>query len=243
MRRFPGATAAGSTIVRAVRILLVTPGLGLGGSERLTLAYARGLGARGHDDARSRTARRAARPTTDAAGIERRVLSERQLSARTLPEWLRALHALVARVQARCRAHAVGAHDASPSRWPRRARRCSRRCTASRSRRSSPRRSRCAQPRARGGRLAGVGRRACSATAGAAGRDRSGRRRHRASSSAPRATLPRRRSPIVARSSPASRATTPSRASTCSSTPSRACSRRCPGPGCCWSAAGRSTTR
>jgi glycosyltransferase involved in cell wall biosynthesis/peptidoglycan/xylan/chitin deacetylase (PgdA/CDA1 family) len=38
-----------STIVRQVRILLVTPGLGLGGSERLTVSYARGLVARGHE--------------------------------------------------------------------------------------------------------------------------------------------------------------------------------------------------
>ena len=32
-----------------MRILLLTPGLGLGGSERLTLDYARGLSARGHE--------------------------------------------------------------------------------------------------------------------------------------------------------------------------------------------------
>ena len=48
-RERPANAPGSSTIVRQVRILLVTPGLGLGGSERLTLAYARGLVARGHD--------------------------------------------------------------------------------------------------------------------------------------------------------------------------------------------------
>ena len=78
-----------------MRILFVTPGLGLGGSERLTLAYARGLGARGHATLIAHGPPLRLAPAIDAAGIERRVLSESQLSARTLPEWLRALHVLV----------------------------------------------------------------------------------------------------------------------------------------------------
>jgi glycosyltransferase involved in cell wall biosynthesis/peptidoglycan/xylan/chitin deacetylase (PgdA/CDA1 family) len=76
-----------------VRILLVTPGLGLGGSERLTLAYARSLGARGHDvlvvhgpPERFSEA--------DVAGIARHRMAER-LSARTFPAWIRSLRSIV----------------------------------------------------------------------------------------------------------------------------------------------------
>ena len=71
----------------SVRILLVTPGLGLGGSERLTLAYARGLLARGHDvlvvhgpPERFSDA--------DVAGISRHRLSGRP-TPRQFPDWLR----------------------------------------------------------------------------------------------------------------------------------------------------------
>ncbi len=78
-----------------MRILLVTPGLGLGGSERLTLAYARGLNARGHATLVAHGPPLPLAETADEAGLERRVLSAEPLSARTLPEWLRALHALV----------------------------------------------------------------------------------------------------------------------------------------------------
>lgn len=79
----------------AVRILLVTPGLGLGGSERLTLAYARGLNARGHATLVAYGPPVRLGDAADEAGIARRLVSERRLGARTLPEWLRALRALV----------------------------------------------------------------------------------------------------------------------------------------------------
>ena len=81
--------------MRAVRILLVTPGLGLGGSERLTLAYARGLNARGHATLVAHGPPVRLAEVFDEAGVERRLVSENRLSTRTLPEWLRALHALV----------------------------------------------------------------------------------------------------------------------------------------------------
>ena len=81
--------------MRVVRILLVTPGLGLGGSERLTLAYARGLNARGHATLVAYGPPVRLADAADEAGVARRLVSEHRLSARTLPEWLRALHALV----------------------------------------------------------------------------------------------------------------------------------------------------
>ena len=81
--------------MRLVRILLVTPGLGLGGSERLTLAYARGLNARGHATLVAYGPPVRLADAADEAGVARRLVSEHRLSARTLPEWLRALHALV----------------------------------------------------------------------------------------------------------------------------------------------------
>jgi glycosyltransferase involved in cell wall biosynthesis/peptidoglycan/xylan/chitin deacetylase (PgdA/CDA1 family) len=92
MDREPDLEPSPSTIVRPVRILLVTPGLGLGGSEQLTLAYARGVAARGHDvlvvhgppelfgDA-------------DVAGIPRRRIQER-LSVRTAANWFKALRSI-----------------------------------------------------------------------------------------------------------------------------------------------------
>jgi glycosyltransferase involved in cell wall biosynthesis len=82
-----------------VRILLVTPGLGLGGSERLTLAYARGLNARGHTTLVAYGPPVRLAEAADEAGIARRLVSERRLGVRTLPEWLRALHALVREFQ------------------------------------------------------------------------------------------------------------------------------------------------
>ena len=82
--------------MRVVRILLLTPGLGLGGSERLTLAYARGLSARGHVTLVAHGPPSHFVESADEAGIARLMVSENRLSPRTLPEWLRALHALVA---------------------------------------------------------------------------------------------------------------------------------------------------
>lgn len=82
-----------------VRILLVTPGLGFGGSERLTLAYARGLNARGHATLVAHGLPVRLAQIAEEAGVALRLVSERRLSARTLPEWLRALHTLVREFQ------------------------------------------------------------------------------------------------------------------------------------------------
>jgi len=77
-----------------VRILLVTPGLGLGGSEQLTLAYARGLMARGHE-----TLIVNGPPElfgdADVAGLARHRMRER-LSARTAAAWFRSLRSVAA---------------------------------------------------------------------------------------------------------------------------------------------------
>jgi glycosyltransferase involved in cell wall biosynthesis/peptidoglycan/xylan/chitin deacetylase (PgdA/CDA1 family) len=78
-----------------VRILLLTPGLGLGGSERLTLAYARGLNARGHSTLIAHGPPLRLAEAADEAGVERLLVSEHRLGVRSLPEWLRALHALI----------------------------------------------------------------------------------------------------------------------------------------------------
>ncbi len=78
-----------------MRILLFTPGLGLGGSERLTLAYARGLSARGHQTLIAHGPPVRLGDIADAAGIARRLVREDRLTARTLPHWLRDLRALV----------------------------------------------------------------------------------------------------------------------------------------------------
>jgi glycosyltransferase involved in cell wall biosynthesis/peptidoglycan/xylan/chitin deacetylase (PgdA/CDA1 family) len=76
-----------------VRILLVTPGLGLGGSERLTLAYARGLVARGHEVlvVHGPPERFAA---ADVAGISRHRVSGRP-TPRQFPDWFRSLRSIV----------------------------------------------------------------------------------------------------------------------------------------------------
>jgi len=83
--------------VRDVRILLVTPGLGLGGSERLTLAYARGLVARGHEvlvvhgpPERFSDA--------DVAGVSRRRLPDRP-TPRHFPDWFRSLRSIAREFQ------------------------------------------------------------------------------------------------------------------------------------------------
>jgi glycosyltransferase involved in cell wall biosynthesis/peptidoglycan/xylan/chitin deacetylase (PgdA/CDA1 family) len=79
--------------VRGVRILLVTPGLGLGGSERLTIAYARGLADRGHKVliVHGPPERVAA---DEVAGIARHRIQGR-LSRRTLGEWHREMRAVI----------------------------------------------------------------------------------------------------------------------------------------------------
>jgi glycosyltransferase involved in cell wall biosynthesis/peptidoglycan/xylan/chitin deacetylase (PgdA/CDA1 family) len=83
--------------VGIVRILLVTPGLGLGGSEQLTLAYARGLMARGHE-----TLIVNGPPelfgAADVAGLARHRMPAR-LSARTAAAWFGALRSVAGEFQ------------------------------------------------------------------------------------------------------------------------------------------------
>ncbi len=78
--------------MREVRILLVTPGLGLGGSERLTLAYARWLGKRGHDVLIVHGPPERFAPA-DVADISRHRLSGRP-DPREFPDWYRSLRAI-----------------------------------------------------------------------------------------------------------------------------------------------------
>ena len=75
-----------------MRILLVTPGLGLGGSERLTLAYARWLGARGHEVRVVHGPPERFAPA-DVEGISRHRLTGRP-TARTFPDWFRSLRSI-----------------------------------------------------------------------------------------------------------------------------------------------------
>jgi glycosyltransferase involved in cell wall biosynthesis len=78
-----------------VRILLISPGLGLGGSERLTLTYARGLEARGHRTLIAHGPPEGLSSIVEAAGVEHRLVHRKRLGVRTLRPWLRALRALV----------------------------------------------------------------------------------------------------------------------------------------------------
>jgi glycosyltransferase involved in cell wall biosynthesis len=76
-----------------VRILLVTPGLGLGGSERLTIAYARGLADRGHQVLIVHGPPERVDPAA-LVGIARHRMKSRP-SQRTFGEWFRELRAVV----------------------------------------------------------------------------------------------------------------------------------------------------
>src|SRR4051812_35641348 len=91
----PLAAAAASTIVRRVRILLLTPGLGLGGSERLTLTYARGLDARGHRTLIAHGPPSGLAGIVEEAGVDHRLVLGQRLGVRTLRPWLRNLRTLV----------------------------------------------------------------------------------------------------------------------------------------------------
>jgi glycosyltransferase involved in cell wall biosynthesis/peptidoglycan/xylan/chitin deacetylase (PgdA/CDA1 family) len=77
-----------------VRILLVTPGLGIGGSEKLTLAYARSLGPRRGNDVLVVHGPPERFTAADVAGFTRHRMHER-LTARTFASWTRSLHAVV----------------------------------------------------------------------------------------------------------------------------------------------------
>ncbi|HEY3614548.1 MAG TPA: glycosyltransferase [Gaiellales bacterium] len=76
-----------------MRILLVTPGLGLGGSERLTVAYARGLIARGHAVLIVHGPPEDFAPAA-IAGLERHRVAERP-GIGSFPDWFRTMRTLV----------------------------------------------------------------------------------------------------------------------------------------------------
>ena len=80
--------------MRQVRILLVTPGLGLGGSERLTVAYARGLVARGHDVLLAHGPPEDFQ-ASDMPGVALHRVAERP-GASSFTDWFRTMRALVA---------------------------------------------------------------------------------------------------------------------------------------------------
>ncbi len=78
-----------------MRILLLTPGLGLGGSERLTLTYARGLNERGHQTLIAHGPPEILAGVVDEAGVDHRLVSGQRLRLLTLGSWLRDVRALV----------------------------------------------------------------------------------------------------------------------------------------------------
>ncbi len=232
--------AAGSTIVRGVRILLVTPGLGLGGSERLTLAYARGLVARGHDVLVVHG------PPERFSDADVEGISRRRLSGRPTPAAIPRLVPLAALdragVPAGRRAHAVGAVDADGRD----------RASSHAAGHHGPRHrgvggarrgpAAARRPSARHRRLRGLRRGRQASSPGAERRARAARRRHRATRARRARSRRPRRFPSAGRASRASRATFRSRASTCSSKPSPRCSKPSPAPASCWSAAARTPT-
>ena len=78
-----------------MRVLLLSPTLGLGGAERLAVLYAEGLKQRGHEvlmafGRRSRWDAHAFSPT-----VETRLLTEVQLTPKTMLPWVRALRLLI----------------------------------------------------------------------------------------------------------------------------------------------------
>ncbi|CAA9521740.1 MAG: hypothetical protein AVDCRST_MAG79-241, partial [uncultured Thermoleophilia bacterium] len=74
---------------------MVCPTLGIGGAEQLAVAYARGLQERGHEVEVVYGYTGSRVPEMTEAGVPSRFLSPRLLSPRTLPEWVRALRAVV----------------------------------------------------------------------------------------------------------------------------------------------------
>jgi glycosyltransferase involved in cell wall biosynthesis len=82
-----------------VRILIVTPTLALGGSERLVVTYAVGLRDRGHEVSVAFGVRGSHAPRLRREGIPTYVLSPRFLAPGTLPEWTRALRRLIRELQ------------------------------------------------------------------------------------------------------------------------------------------------
>jgi len=81
-----------------VRILFITPTLGVGGAERLVVAESAGLAARGHAVTVAFGVFDVQGAALADAGVEQRMVSRRHLGARTLPEWLRAVRRVVREV-------------------------------------------------------------------------------------------------------------------------------------------------
>jgi glycosyltransferase involved in cell wall biosynthesis len=78
-----------------VRILIVTPTLAIGGSERLVVTYAMGLRDRGHQVSVAFGVRGSHVPRLRREGIPTHLLSPRYLTPRTLPEWTRTLRGVI----------------------------------------------------------------------------------------------------------------------------------------------------
>jgi glycosyltransferase involved in cell wall biosynthesis/peptidoglycan/xylan/chitin deacetylase (PgdA/CDA1 family) len=78
-----------------MRILFLSPTLGIGGSETLTFRYATHMKARGHETAVAYAWVDEQAARLEAAGIRCVRVSPQPLTGRTLPEWRRALRRLV----------------------------------------------------------------------------------------------------------------------------------------------------
>ena len=78
-----------------MRILFLTPTLGVGGAERLVVAESAALAARGHDVTVAFGAVDVQGAALAEAGVARRMVSDRRLGARSLPAWVRAVRRLV----------------------------------------------------------------------------------------------------------------------------------------------------
>jgi glycosyltransferase involved in cell wall biosynthesis len=78
-----------------VRILFLTPTLGVGGAERLVVAESAALAARGHHVTVAFGKVDVQGASLDETGVERRMVSARPLGARSLPAWVRAARQVV----------------------------------------------------------------------------------------------------------------------------------------------------
>ncbi len=78
-----------------MRILFITPTLGVGGAERLVVAESAALAARGHAVTVAFGAVDVQGAALADAGVERRMVSPRRLGARTLPAWVRSVRRVV----------------------------------------------------------------------------------------------------------------------------------------------------
>jgi glycosyltransferase involved in cell wall biosynthesis/peptidoglycan/xylan/chitin deacetylase (PgdA/CDA1 family) len=79
-----------------MRILFLSPTLGTGGAERLTIAYAKGLARRGHEVHVAYGFADSQLPNLTAADIGATLLSNRRIKPRTIRQWIGNLRRLVA---------------------------------------------------------------------------------------------------------------------------------------------------